>query len=257
MSQAGAYLVNGFLKVFACVYRPWILDSRVHPVKEAITTATGYSFPSGHTTSATTFFAGTVLRGRLSKGLNIVLIICLLLVGFSRNYLGVHSILDVIFAIIFTLMVLFVFSKLFDKLETNPNLDIIISVVGIIISILVVIYSLTKSYPLDYDAAGKLIVDPAILTIDTFKSAGFAVGIFFSWPIERRFIKFLTDGTVETKVLRFICGFIALEFIINVILPIIGETPIGGFLQYFLIMVFVMLIYPIIFKFFENRANKV
>lgn len=245
------------MKVFACVYRPWILDSRVHPVKEAITTATGYSFPSGHTTNATTFFAGSVLRGKLSKGLSTVLIICLLLVGFSRNYLGVHSILDVIFAIIFTLIVLLVFSKLFDKLENNPNLDILISVVGIIISILVVIYSLTKSYPLDYDAAGKLIVDPAILTIDTFKYAGFAVGIFFSWPIERRFIKFLTDGTVETKVLRFISGFIGLEFIINVILPLIGETPIGGFLQYFLVMVFVMLIYPIIFKFFESRSNKV
>ena len=71
------------------------------------------------------------------------------------------------------------------------------------------------------------------------------------------FIKFLTDGTVETKVLRFISGFIGLEFIINVILPLIGETPIGGFLQYFLVMVFVMLIYPIIFKFFESRSNKV
>ena len=253
ISQAGAYLVNGFLKILACVYRPWILDSRVHPVKEAIPTATGYSFPSGHTTNATTFFVGTVLRGKLSKGLSIVLIICLLLVGFSRNYLGVHSVLDVIFAIIFTLIVLFIFSKLFDKLDNNPNLDIIISVVGIIISILVVIFAMVKSYPLDYDAAGKLIVDPVILTIDTFKYAGFAVGIFFSWPIERRFIKFTTDGTLETKVLRFICGFIGLQFIINVILPLIGETHLGGFLQYFILMVFAIIIYPIIFKFFESR----
>ena len=112
---------------------------------------------------------------------------------------------------------------------------------------------MVKSYPLDYDAAGKLIVDPVILTIDTFKYAGFAVGIFFSWPIERRFIKFTTDGTLETKVLRFICGFIGLQFIINVILPLIGETHLGGFLQYFIIMVFVIIIYPIIFKFFESR----
>ena len=194
-----------------------------------------------------------MLRGKLSKGLSIVLIICLLLVGFSRNYLGVHSVLDVIFAIIFTLIVLFIFSKLFDKLDNNPNLDIIISVVGIIISILVVIFAMVKSYPLDYDAAGKLIVDPIILTIDTFKYAGFAVGIFFSWPIERRFIKFTTDGTLETKVLRFICGFIGLQFIINVILPLIGETHLGGFLQYFILMVFAIIIYPIIFKFFESR----
>lgn len=231
------------------------MDPRVQPVKEALKGATGYSFPSGHATGSTIIFAGPVMRGNLSKGLSIVLIICLLLVGFSRVYLGVHTILDVIVAIISILIVLFVFSKLFDKLEKNPNLDIIISVVGIIISILVVIYSLTKSYPLDYDAAGKLIVDPAIMTLDTYKGAGAAIGIFLSWPIERRFIKFLTDGTLETKLLRFICGFIGLEFILNVILPLMGETPLGGFLQNFLIMVFIIIIYPTIFKFFENRSK--
>lgn len=162
-----------------------------------------------------------------------------------------------IFAFIFTFIVLIVFSKLFDKLEEKPNLDIIISCIGIIISFLIVVYAFTKSYPLDYDAAGKLLVDPAKLTFDTFKYAGFAVGIFLSWPIERRYIKFTTDGTLETKVLRFICGFIGLEFIINVIIPLFGKTPIEGFLQYFILMVFVMMIYPFIFKFFENRSNKI
>ncbi|WP_461463636.1 phosphatase PAP2 family protein [Methanobrevibacter sp.] len=239
----------------ACVYRPWILDSRVHPVKEAMSAATGYSFPSGHTTNATTLFAGSVLRGKLSKGLSIVLIICLLLIGFSRNYLGVHSILDVIFAIIFTLIVLVVFSKLFDKLENNPNLDIIISVVGIIISIIIIIYALTKSYPLDYDAAGKLIVDPAKLKLDTFRNTGTAIGIFLCWPIERRFINFLTDGSLETKVLRFICGFIGLEFIITVILPLLGDSPLELFLQSVILMIFVIIIYPYIFKYVENRTN--
>ena len=208
-------------------------------------------------TSATTVYAGSILKGNLTKALKIVLIICFILVGFSRNYLGVHSIVDVIFAFIFTFIVLIVFSKLFDKLEEKPNLDIIISCIGIIISFLIVVYAFTKSYPLDYDAAGKLLIDPAKLTFDTFKYAGFAVGIFLSWPIERRYIKFTTDGTLETKVLRFICGFIGLEFIINVIIPLFGKTPIEGFLQYFILMVFVMMIYPFIFKFFENRSNKV
>lgn len=35
-------------------------------------------------------------------------------------------------------------------------------------------------HPMDYDAAGKLIVDPAILTIDTFKNTGLAVATFIS-----------------------------------------------------------------------------
>ena len=255
ISLAGAALVNGLAKIMACIYRPWILDSRIHPVKKAIAGATGYSFPSGHTTVAAVLFGGPVIKGNLSKALKIILIFCLILVGFSRNYLGVHSVLDVIFAIIFTFIVLIIFSKLFDKAEENPNMDIIISAVGILISILVLLFTLTKSYPLDYDTAGKLIVDPAIMAIDTFEYAGLAVGVFLTWPIERRLVKFSTDGDTQTKVLRCICGYISLEFIIYVILPLFGKTQIGGFLQYVVIMAFVVLIYPAIIKFFQNRKK--
>ena len=255
VSQAGADLINGLAKVTACVYRPWILDSRVHPLKEAIPGATGYSFPSGHTTVATNLFFGSVLRGKFSKGLNIVLIVCLILIAFSRSYVGVHSVLDVIFAVILTVIVLLIFSKLFDKLEEKPNLDILISCIGILVSILIVIYALTKSYPMDYDAAGKLIVDPAILMLDTFRNAGLAIATFISWPIERRFIRFSTDGSLETKALRFICGFLALEVIISVIMPLFGNTPLEAFLQFFVVMIFVMLVYPAIIKFFQNKNN--
>lgn len=257
VSLAGAALVNGLAKVTACIYRPWILDSRVQPLKEAVPGATGYSFPSGHTTMATTIFGGAFIKGNFSKALNIALIICLILVGFSRNYVGVHSVLDVIFAIIFTFAVLLIFSKLFDKVEEKPNLDIIISFVGIVISILIIIFTLTKSYPLDYDSAGKLIVEPAIMAIDTFKYSGLAVGIFLCWPIERRFVKFTTDVNTETKVLRCICGFICLEFINYVILPQFGENFLGGFLQYFILMMFVTLIFPAIIKFFQNRKQNI
>lgn len=255
ISASFADLVNGLLKVTACIYRPWILDSRVHPVEDAIAGATGYSFPSGHTTTATTVFGGTVLRGKFPKALNIALIICLVLVGFSRNYLGVHSILDVIFGFIFTLIVLLIISKLFDMLEEKPNLDIVISCIGIVLSILIVIYALTKSYPMDYDAAGKLLVDPAKLIIDTFQCAGLAIGTFICWPIERRFINFSAEGSLETKTARFIFGFIALLVIQTVIMPLIGRTQTGGFIQYFIIIVFIMLIYPAIIKFFQKRKS--
>ena len=218
-------------------------------------TATGYSFPSGHVTDVTVLFGGPVLRGKLPKILNIALILCIVLVGFSRNYLGVHSVLDVIFGFIFTLIVLLIFSKLFDKLEEKPNLDVIISCVGIVISILIMIYALTKSYPLDYDATGKLIVDPAKLIVDTFQFAGLAIGTFICWPVERRLINFSTDGTLESKTARFIFGFIALLFIQTVIMPLFGHTQIGGFIQYFIMITFVMLIYPAVIKFFQNRNN--
>ena len=45
--------LNGFLELLCCFYRPWIRDSRVFPYGDSKVTATGYSFPSGHSTFAT------------------------------------------------------------------------------------------------------------------------------------------------------------------------------------------------------------
>ena len=254
LSLTSAYVVNGIVKIIACVYRPWILDSRIHPVEDAIPDATGYSFPSGHVTTATTLFGGIALKGNLLKALKIVLIICVVLVAFSRIYLGVHTVPDVVFGFIVTFIVMLIFSKLFEKLEENPNLDIIISVIGIVISVLVVIFAFTKSYPMDYDAAGNLIVDPIIMTIDTFKSAGMAIGVFLCWPIERRFINFSIEGTAKIKAIRAIFGLMVLLFAMGITL-LFEESIIGGFLQSLLIMVVIVLIYPAIIKFFQNRKS--
>ena len=182
----------------------------------------------------------------------------MILVLFSRLYLTVHSILDVFGAFIYTIIILLIFSKLFDKLDEKPNLDIIISVVGLILAVLVTIYTLTKGYPMDYDSAGKLIVDPATLTLGCFYNMGIISALFISWPIERRFIKFSDEGTTEIKIVRFLCGFIGIGIIATVIIPLIGtDTPLGNFIGMFILGLFVMLIYPAIIKFFQNRQNKV
>ena len=44
------------LKITFRIPRPWILDPTFQPVDSAVSGATGYSFPSGHTQSATCLF---------------------------------------------------------------------------------------------------------------------------------------------------------------------------------------------------------
>ena len=56
LNLAGVYWLNGMIKLTACVYRPWVRDTRIIPAGDAITTATGYSFPSGHTMFATAYY---------------------------------------------------------------------------------------------------------------------------------------------------------------------------------------------------------
>ena len=258
VSMGWANLINGIVKLTACIYRPWVVDSRIKPVEDALATANGYSFPSGHVTSLTTLFGGPTLKANISKAFKILLWIFVLIIGLSRLYLGVHFVSDVVFAFLFTLAVLLIVKKLFDMVEENPNLDLIISAAGIIVSILFVVYAMTKSYPMDYDAAGKLIANPAKLMLESIYKAGFACAIFISWPIERRYIKFSSDGDVQTRLFRGLLGFIILEVYFNCIgMPIYKSgTVIGIFLSTFIPLIFIMLIYPICINYFNKRNSE-
>ena len=56
ISLTFARSITATIKNIAAVYRPWILDPNIHPLKEAMEEATGYSFPSGHATTSTILF---------------------------------------------------------------------------------------------------------------------------------------------------------------------------------------------------------
>ena len=109
VSLSFSRLANSFAKLTACVYRPWVADSNVHPYEKALETATGYSFPSGHITSGTILFIGSIIRGNITKGLQFFFIFCLVLLAFTRCYFGVHYLTDVIGAFIISLIILFIF----------------------------------------------------------------------------------------------------------------------------------------------------
>lgn len=87
-------LFSQFLKIMCRIPRPWAVDPEFTIVESAREAATGYSFPSGHTTNiaCTAGSVGITSRKRWIKWLCIAAIIT---VAFSRMYLGVHTPLDV------------------------------------------------------------------------------------------------------------------------------------------------------------------
>ena len=157
MGWSGNRIVNGFLKVTACAYRPWIRDARIVPYGNSMTTATGYSFPSGHTMNATSVFGGTLLKKDLPGLLRIVAGCIMVLVAFSRIFLGVHTPQDILVGTVAGLVVMGLVMKMMQWLEEHPEKDILVLVIGIACAVAVAVYAAVKPYPVDYDAEGKIL----------------------------------------------------------------------------------------------------
>ena len=204
-------IINGFIKITACVYRPWIRDSRITPLPEAKVDATGYSFPSGHTTNAVSVWGGLAVSTkdgtRVPKWFSAILAVLVLLIGFSRNYLGVHTPQDVVVALIIGAAVLFLISKLMPIIDEHPNMDIWVLLGGVALCVLLILYAALKSYPVDYAADGSVIVEGSKMAVDSFKNAGMGIGFFIGWFIERRFIKFSTDNNTANIIRLIFCVF--------------------------------------------------
>ena len=126
MGWSGIRVVNGFLKVTACVYRPWIRDPRILPYGDSMTTATGYSFPSGHSMNAASLYGGGAVRKDLPKPLRLFLGIILALVAFSRIYLGVHAPQDILAGTAAGLLVMWLIFRLTLYLKKHPEKDIMV-----------------------------------------------------------------------------------------------------------------------------------
>ena len=84
-----------------CAYKPWIRDGRITPVESANSGASGYSFPSGHTAKAMAVWGGLAVHDfKRNKPIASFLLLIILAVGFTRNYLGIHTPQDVIVSLI-------------------------------------------------------------------------------------------------------------------------------------------------------------
>ncbi len=221
MGWSGNRIVNGFLKVTVCAYRPWIRDARIIPNGEALETATGYSFPSGHSMNAASLYGGGAIRKDLPRMLRITLGLIAVLIALSRNYLGVHTPQDILVALAAGLLVMWLTGKLIKWVEAHPEKDILVMCIGIAIAVAVAVFASVKSYPEDRDAAGKLLVDGAKMANDTFKAVGWVIGYLVGWVLERRFVGFSTDVPMMTRITRFVTGLLGFYAVSLILVPLI------------------------------------
>ena len=106
-------LVNGAIKDIFKAKRP-IGEPGIRSLR--VETATGYSFPSGHTQGTASFWSAIAIY--LKKNyMYVVSSLIIILVAISRLYLGVHYPKDVLFGAIFGILTSFITYKLFNKVN--------------------------------------------------------------------------------------------------------------------------------------------
>jgi len=242
---------NAMLKLTACIYRPWIRDPRIRPAGDAITTATGYSFPSGHTVTAGPIYGGLAVSAwSWKKWVSVILILLALLTGFSRNYLGVHTPQDVIVGMLESILWLFLTMKIFQYVEKHPEKENIFLLASFIIGWLGIVYITFKPYPMDY-VDGKLLVDPQKMMNDGYGDIGLLIAFPVARFIEKTWIKFKAAGLKGFGWLIGLAGlvplFLMIQFMKSPLDNLLGSHW-GHFTFNFIIVLYCIALWPLVIK---------
>ena len=249
-----SHTLNSMVKLTACIYRPWVRDARVLPAGDSIRTATGYSFPSGHTMMVTPIYGGLALISK-KKAARLFWIAAILVTAFSRNYLGVHTPQDVLVGLLLGTISIYLAKWLLDYLDRHPERSGAVMLACGAIGVLTLIYVTYKSYPLDY-VDGKLLVDPDRMTRDAWGDSGGLAALMAAWYVEKRWIKFSSTGWNVKGVLLCALGLLPLCWIIGG-LPAITSGWFGphkGKLVHQIVLYFyVMNLWPLVLKLCQGR----
>lgn len=250
--------ITNFIKITACIYRPWILDSRLHVYEKAKGTATGYSFPSGHSTFAGCTFGGLAFEKRKNNFICIICMFFALAIPFARNWLGAHTFLDVVTGLCIGFLSFFAVSALIDKFESNGKLEIIFFVITVALLIFAVIFVKFKKYDKLFDLNGTLLVDPEKMKLDFYKMCGAYLSILIGFFIENKFVCYEVPLKKSVKISVVLIGFVLTLLMFFIVIPfIVKALPVAfnKFFKYFLTGIFAILIYPAVVKYYTKRLH--
>lgn len=128
-------LFNFIVKDIFKIERPYVKNENI--VNKDVEFGYGYSFPSNHSQLSMSLLFSVKRYFNINK-YYIPLFITTVLIGVSRIYLGVHSIIDVVFGFIIGILIVKIFGFLIDKIMDSQKylygfLFLIIGIIGIVL----------------------------------------------------------------------------------------------------------------------------
>ena len=242
-------VINQFLKLWFKVPRPWVKDPNFKCVESAYEAAQGYSFPSGHTQNVTGTF-GSIARYNKHRAVRIASVVIIVLVSFSRMYLGVHTPLDVGVSLVIGTALVFASYPLFKSEERfKKAMPYVLAVTALLALGFFLYVTLMDKTGLD---ERNLISG----TKNAYTMLGTTFGLCLAYFLDTKYLDFKTDGKWYAQVIKLAVGFallIAIKSGLSAPLTaLFGNEYIARAVRYFLIVIFAATLWPLTFKYFAK-----
>ena len=243
-------MANQFMKLWFRIPRPWVLDPDFTILEAAREAATGYSFPSGHTTSAVATFGAIGVTSKNQKTRWICAILAVL-VGLSRMYIGVHTPADVLVGALTSVVLLLVLYR--PVMNGNHMYDVL--KVMIVLAIGLLAFVMLYPFPEDVDAHN---LESGLK--NAFTMVGSVGGVGFVYLMEKKYVNFDTRAVWWAQILKVIIGFSLVlavkEGLRTPLEALFGDPYSARMVRYLLIVLVAGLLWPMSFRYFAKLGGK-
>lgn len=244
-------IANQFMKLWFRIPRPWVLDENFTILEQAREAASGYSFPSGHTQSAVGTF-GSIAYSTKNKTVQCLCVIAVILVPFSRMYVGVHTPLDVGVAALMAVVLILVLKPI----VLGKNKIAFPVFLGVMVVVSVAFLCFVELYPFPSD------IDPHNMESglkNAYTLLGAILGMIVVYIVDEKWIHFPTEAIWWAQIIKVAVG-------LGLVLAVKSglKAPIEGLLgnltgravRYFLVVVVAGVVWPLCFRWFSQLGQK-
>ena len=243
-------VINQLLKLVFAIPRPWVKDPSFTVVESAVEEATGYSFPSGHTQNVTGTF-GSIARYSKRTPVRIIAVTVILLVAFSRMYLGVHTPLDVGVSLLIGATLTFLLYPVFKNEERFEKFMPLVIGIGLVVTTVLMLY-----FPLFSTSAAHDATNLASGMKNAYTLTGCTVGLAIVYFVDSTFIKFDTGATWYAQIVKLalgLCGVLLLKSGLSApLVALFGNEYLARMVRYLIVVLFAGIVWPLTFKLFAK-----
>lgn len=231
------------LKLLFHTKRPFEVLENLYPVR--METALGYSFPSGHTQAATSFFVtGSLFYKKINLFISALVISAL--VAISRLYLRVHWLIDVIGGLAIGFIISIIMYFILDEISKNAKRrSLFVLVFFIITSMALIVLNIVELIR----GWGDIKIESTYKILSVF--GGCSLGFF----LEDKIVKFSNKNSFIKKTIVFILGIGTTLFFMIVLKKVFPDKYLFDTIRYFFIGVWITFLYPLLclnFKLFSR-----